>query len=296
MSAAIHSAGASFRLGIIGDLHTHWDSVDVAQFANLDYDLLFFTGDLGGGTQDSSLRVARGISGLRQPTLVMPGNNDTGDIDQLAAELAHQSGVNQLMSIARNEDQTTSGITLCGYSLHPVRCADMDIDIIAARPHSMGGPDLSFPEYMQQTYGVLSMADSIARLRQLVDQAQSGRLVFLGHNGPLGMGEQPDDMWGCDFRNPPGGDWGDPDLAAAIEYAVQSGKQVLAVIAGHMHLRTKQGSERPWLIERNGITHINASRVPRIFSGKDDVYRHHVALTIGANSIEAEEILLPEYG
>ena len=48
-----------FRLAIIGDLHTHWDDVDVAQFAHSDYDLLYFTGDLGGGTPDSSLRVAR---------------------------------------------------------------------------------------------------------------------------------------------------------------------------------------------------------------------------------------------
>jgi hypothetical protein len=78
------------RLGVIVDLHTHWDNVDVAQFAGTDYDLLYFTGDLGGGTPDSRLRMARAMAGLRHPTLVMPGNNDTVDIEQLAAELAHQ--------------------------------------------------------------------------------------------------------------------------------------------------------------------------------------------------------------
>ena len=62
----------SIRIGVVGDLHTHWDDVDVAQFARTDYDLLFFVGDLGGGTPESSLRVARSISRLEKDVLVMP--------------------------------------------------------------------------------------------------------------------------------------------------------------------------------------------------------------------------------
>ena len=68
------------RIGVVGDLHTHWDEMDVAHIDRSDYDLLFFTGDLGGGTASSSLRIARVISRLRKQALVMPGNNDTGDI------------------------------------------------------------------------------------------------------------------------------------------------------------------------------------------------------------------------
>ena len=37
------------RLGVVGDLHTHWDDIDVVQFNATSYDVLFFTGDLGGG-------------------------------------------------------------------------------------------------------------------------------------------------------------------------------------------------------------------------------------------------------
>jgi uncharacterized protein (TIGR04168 family) len=100
-------------------------------------------------------------------------------------------------------------------------------------------------------------------------------------------------MWGCDFK-PDGGDWGDPDLAAALDYATASGKQVLAVIAGHMHLRTKLGSERPWRVERRGIMYINAARVPRITATDSDVHRHHVELIIDGGRVTANEVFVPQ--
>lgn len=61
------------------------------------------------------------------------------------------------------------------------------MSLIAARPLSMGGPDLSFPEYMAQTYEVASMDHSIERLIRLVDEADAENLIFLAHNGPVGL-------------------------------------------------------------------------------------------------------------
>ena len=290
----LHSENARFRLGVIGDLHTHWDRIDVNQFAGTDYDLLYFTGDLGGGTSESCLRMAREMAGLRHPTLVMPGNNDTVDIEQLAAELDHQNGLNRLLSIA-SDNAPSQPTVLCGYSRHSVHTPEQTIDLIAARPHSMGGPTLSFPDYMQATYGIADLDQSAARLNQLVDESNADALIFLAHNGPLGLGEEPQAMWGCDFKEG-GGDWGDPDLTAAIDHARKVGKRVLAVIGGHMHLKTRQGEERSWKTERDATLYLNAARVPRIFSGPDDVYRHHVAVTIDAAGISAEEVLLPQYG
>lgn len=285
---------SGIRLGVIGDLHTHWDAVDLQQFAASDYDLLYFVGDLGGGLPDSTLRVARSIARLSLPTLVMPGNNDTVDINELAAELALQQGARQLLALGR-DDVSPPDIRLCGYSHHLVEAADFALSLIAARPHSMGGPNLSFPEYMVSTYGIDSLDQSTERLCALVDGAAADHLVFLAHNGPLGFGGAPDAMWGNDFK-PGGGDWGDVDLARAIDHARAQGKSVLAVVAGHMHLRTKQGAERPWLQEVGGTLYVNAARVPRIFSGTDDVYRHHVSMTLGPEGVVVEEVLLPEYG
>jgi uncharacterized protein (TIGR04168 family) len=295
LTRRVYASNGDFRLAVIGDLHTHWDHMDLRQFAQSDYDLLFFTGDLGGGSRDSTLRVARGIGQLEKPALVMPGNNDTWDINELAAELAHQNGLNRLLSITSATEEQFAPVELCGYTRHGIDAGGFDVALIAARPHSMGGPSLSFPEYMADTYAVETLDHSTERLIELVRGADSENLIFVAHNGPLGMGEQPHDMWGCDFKDD-GGDWGDPDLTAAIEFARQSGRWVMAVIGGHMHLRTKHGTERPWLAEQDGTVYVNAARVPRIYSGSDDVYRHHVSITISANGIKAEERHLPQYG
>jgi hypothetical protein len=143
------------RIGVIGDLHTHWDELDVAHFDRSDYDLLLFTGDLGGGSRDSSLRVARMISRLRKPTLVMPGNNDTGDIGELAAELAHRGAIRQFSAIRQGRPDPSASpgqgqpaVRLCGYSSHLLGQGPAAATLIAGRPHSMGGDQLSFGDHM----------------------------------------------------------------------------------------------------------------------------------------------------
>ncbi|MBK6739107.1 MAG: hypothetical protein IPG64_15175 [Haliea sp.] len=48
--------------------------------------------------------------------------------------------------------------------------------------------------------------------------------------------------------------------------------------------------------DANKILHINAARVPRIFSDRNNVYRHHVRLTISETEVRTEEGLFPEHG
>jgi len=285
-----------FKLGVVGDLHTHWDDIDVHQFDRSDYDLLYFTGDLGGGPPESTIRMARIMSKLNTPALVMPGNNDTIDTAELSAELTHRAGLARLSSMrtdAQYRADEKPKVQVCGYSLHRVERGSLDITFVAGRPHSMGGPDLSFPDYMLETYGIGSLQESEQRLLALVDEAESEQLIFLSHNGPFGLGDGHQDPWGADFK-PNGGDWGDPDLAAAINYAVAQNKRVLAVIAGHMHLRTKLGTERKWWVESEGIHYVNAARVPRIFYTSDDVHRHHLAVSVRPGAVDVREVLVPQ--
>lgn len=293
MTGVIATADEILRIAVVGDLHTHFDVFDIHMLNQRDFDLLFFTGDLGSGSRESSLEMARLISGLRGSVLVMPGNNDTVDIRQLASELTHRSGQNAIMAIAQQR-QHESDISLCGYSLHRVVVGDRPVSLIAARPHSMGGPELTFPDYMAETYAIHSLKDSVARMKALVDQADQD-IIFLAHNGPHGLGGEAADIWGCDFMTD-GGDWGDTDLAAVVQYARAVGKRVLAVVAGHMHLRTKQGVERPWHVAVDDIAYVNAARVPRIFSTSEGVYRHHVLLTLTPDGLDIEEVLLSEDG
>jgi uncharacterized protein (TIGR04168 family) len=136
---------------------------------------------------------------------------------------------------------------------------------------------------------VATLEDSAALLKRRVDQTRSERLIFLAHNGPYGLGDRPTDIWGCDFA-PERGDWGDHDLTQAIAYARARGKQVLAVVAGHMHQRTRQGGRRSWHVERDGIHYVNAARVPRVYVENGARQRHHVRLEVAPDGVAVHEV------
>jgi len=284
------------RIALIGDLHGFWDDLDVHYFNNSAYDLLLFTGDLGSGTQAAGVDVARSLARLAKPVVIIPGNNDVNYQPLIAAELAHQRGLIRLLKAGPKERSRELGVSsgkveLGGYSLHLLELGGRSLTLVVGRPHSMGGSDLSFGEHLERNHGVASMAASHERLCKLVESAATDDLLVLSHNGPRGLGDQPTDLWGCDFRDD-GGDWGDPDLAAALAHAKRVGKRVLAVIAGHMHHRTRSGEERAWRIERDGILYLNPAKVPRVYTTSVGMVHYHVRLEVGANGVEASEVLV----
>ncbi|HEX5659040.1 MAG TPA: metallophosphoesterase [Polyangiales bacterium] len=265
----------------MGDLHGHWDDWDARYFSASDYDLVLVTGDLGSGTSDNGVRIARSLGRMARRALVMPGNNDVQRVAQIAAELGHQRG---LLSLLQRE---AGQVHLCGYSLH----AYAGLTVLAARPYSRGGPELYAAEALQDRFGVSSMEDSARKLCALIDQVETPELIVLAHNGPTGLGARATDIWGRDFA-PEEGDWGDPDLRVALDYARRRDRRVLAVFAGHMHTHTHAGP-RAWCVEREGTLFINAARVPRIWEQSDGQYRYHVALDI-AEGVTAREVLVRE--
>lgn len=284
------------RIAIIGDLHGSWDDWDARYFGASDYDLLLFTGDLGSGTLDNGVRVARSIGRLTKPAYVMPGNNDVRDAPQIAAEIGHQRGLFALMQIGGAPGPGALGAgqaRLCGYSLHVLELAGRTITLLAARPHALGGGEFSFPERMLAVYGVPSLEASASKLRELVESVSTPELLVLAHNGPTGLGGAASDLWGCDFRSD-AGDWGDPDLEDALAHARRLDKRVLAVIAGHMHSPVRGGGSRSWQLRRDGTLFVNPARVPRIFEDEAGRHRHHVVLEVGAENVTAREVLVRE--
>lgn len=299
------------RIAVIGDLHEHWNAQDNAYFNRSDYDLLLFVGDL---TSILSLKrtptIARRLAEVRKRALMIAGNHEVHNLIQLAAEVFDNQRL-MWLSGARHADfykhlaRWIAPVELGGYSSHFFRFGDVAFDVIVARPCSMGsglGPGVSqngphsdgntrfrkrlnFVRLLREVYGVDSLATSAQRLKACVDGARSERLIFLAHNGPTGLGDAPDDLWGRDFGEPVGGDWGDEDLRVAIDYALEKGKKVEAVVAGHMHLRTKQGEERPWLKRMDGVAYVNAARVPRARRAG----RHHVSIGLDGVGVEVEE-------
>lgn len=217
-------------------------------------------------------------------TLVFPGNHDATHAVSLVNEAtAGFTGVRRAFASTQTDRraalaEAVAPHPLAGYDSHQVG----PLTLICARPHSMGGPTLTFGETLRQAYGIDSLEASTARLCALVDEAPSDDLVFVSHNGPSGLGAARDAIWGADFKKG-AGDWGDPDLREAIEHARDRGKRVRAVVAGHMHRRLRGGGRRPAIVEERGTCMVNAAEVPRIRDGR----HHHVAVTITDDAVQA---------
>jgi len=283
----------SLQLAILGDLHGGWTDADARWFEQADYDRVIVVGDLAGFRWSGTLALAKRLGQMRAAALVLPGNHDAVHALQLVAEstgrprmgdrfAAGQRGMVEQLRQAIGEHE------LGAYSLHAVGGEEDAITVIAGRPHTMGGPSLSFAPHLAACWGVSSLEESAVKLKGLVDAAPTERLVFVSHNGPAGLGDRREDIWGCDFKADQG-DWGDPDLREAVDYARRRGKRVLAVVAGHMHRKLRGGGERAWRVERDGVLYVNAAEVPRL---KKDGRRHHVRLLIDGDAVSAEDRLV----
>jgi uncharacterized protein (TIGR04168 family) len=277
----------TIRLAFLGDLHGQWSAQDARYFDGAGYDRVVFVGDLAGYTLRGALKVARAIGAMRAPALVVPGNHDAIHPLSMLAHVAGRAGLERAPEEAgRRLDALVEALgphPLGAWSAHVVGGGD-GVTLIAGRPHSMGGPTVAFSRHLRARWGVSEMVASAARLRALVDGATTERLVCVGHNGPTGLGAGRADIWGCDFRAAEG-DWGDPDLRAAVDYARARGRRVLAVVAGHMHRTLKGGGERAWKVERAGAVFVNAARVPRATAAG----RHHVRLVVDGDAVTAED-------
>ena len=286
-------------VAVIGDLHSAWEVEDVGYFQRAGYPVMLVTGDLGHAGSNDGRGIARSFAQLAPRVLVMPGNNDAADYPHIRAELTYRRARADLLPDAVAEGHSIApsreAAELCGYSLHPLQLNDFAFNVVACRPFSMGGPELAFPQALARLHEVHSMRDSTERLCALVDQATRDPLVFLAHNGPLGLGAQPEDIWGRDFH-PEAGDWGDPDLRAAVVYAQQQGRKVLAVVAGHMHwaVSGRERVERRWQLHKDGVLYVNAARVPRVFRHEGRMVRHHVHLQLDARGASAQQRLIVE--
>lgn len=280
----------------MGDLHSSWDDRDVEYFNRSDHPLVLFTGDLGGSGARDGLRVAKSLSQLTRPALVMPGNNDVEQYAAIAAELTYRRSRAGLMGNLRSEPPPPPGsgyAETCGYSSHSVKLGPEELTLIAGRPFAMGGSELSFPRALEESFGVRTLEESAARLKELVDQATTRDLVFLSHNGPSGLGGQPSSLWGSDFRRD-GGDWGDADLAEAVAHARARDRRTLAVIAGHMHWSLRGGNLRETRLERAGVLYVNAARVPRIVTAGGVRRRHHMVLSFDRGHAIVEDVVVSD--
>ena len=230
------------RLAIAGDLHGDWCDADAALLERLAPDAVLFVGDLS----DGDLRLTKAITRLPQPVAVILGNHDRGQ--------DRSGGVFQ-----RQLDLL--GDLHCGWRQ---RCwQEPRLGVVGCRPGTAGG-GFHLSRAVEAVVGPISVEESAKRIVEACGSVpEDWPLVLLAHCGPRGLGSDAKDPCGRDWKSP-ACDWGDADLALALDQLSRQRSPQL-VVFGHMHHRLKghQGERRTFHQDRRGTVFLNAACVPR---------------------------------
>jgi uncharacterized protein (TIGR04168 family) len=252
------SQSGAITIAVVGDVHDQWESADADALRHLGVDLLLLVGDFG----NESIEIVRSIANVEIPKAVILGNHDAW---YSASEWGiSKSPYNHAVEDRVQQQLDLLGVTHVGYG--KLDFPALQLTVVGSRPFSWGGPIWKNSEFYHRRYGVNNFADSTAQIVQAAASAMHDTVIFIGHCGPLGLGERPEDPCGKDWQ-PIGGDHGDPDFAAAIDQTRQIGKHIPLVTFGHMHhrLRHRQDLQRVSFVQDSkGTAYLNAACVPRI--------------------------------
>lgn len=266
-------------IAVVGDVHDQWESTDSEALEALGVDLALFVGDFG----NEAVGVVQAIAALAIPKAAILGNHD-------AWYTATGWGRQKCPYDRTREDRVQQQLDLLGPAHVGYGKRDfsaLNITVVGSRPFSWGGPEWKHADFYRDRYGVHSFEESTAKMVAAALAATGDVLIFLGHCGPTGLGDRPEDPCGRDWR-PLGGDYGDPDLAAAIAATRRLGKFVPLVTFGHMHHRlrhTKARSRRSVHVDAEGTVYLNAASVPRIVETERGDLRNFSLVTLEAGMV-----------
>ncbi|MDY7013039.1 MAG: TIGR04168 family protein [Cyanobacteriota bacterium] len=256
------------KIAAIGDIHEQWEPEDNLALKNLGVDLALFVGDFG----NEAVEVVRTIAALEIPLAAIMGNHDawytasTWGRKQSPYDHSKEDWVQQQLDLL--------GETHVGFSKQDF--PEWDLSVVGGRPFSWGGQEWKNQEFYRDRYGINNFTESTEKIVAAARETTCKTIIFLGHNGPLGLGDRAEDICGKDWE-PRGGDHGDPDLAEAIAQVRTSGKHIPLVTFGHMHhrLRHTQQQLRTAICKHpNGTVYLNAAAVPRIVRLEDETLRN----------------------
>jgi len=246
------------KIAVIGDVHDQWEVEDGIALKHLGVDLVLFVGDFG----NESVEVVKAIASLDLPKAAVMGNHD-------AWYSATEWGRKKCPYDRSKEDWVQEQLDLLGSAQVGYGKLDFpqwNLTVVGGRPFTWGGSEWRFAQMCQERYGVSSLEESADKIVKVVKSVTCDHIIFLGHNGPSGLGDRPDDPCGKDWH-PIGGDFGDPDFAEAISQSLNMNKRVSLVAFGHMHrtLRyTKKLQRKAVFRNPEGTIYLNAATVPRI--------------------------------
>ncbi|MBD2003032.1 MULTISPECIES: TIGR04168 family protein [Cyanophyceae] len=257
----------SIKIAVVGDVHDQWEAEDELALKHLGIDLALFVGDFG----NESVDVVEAIASLDLPKAAIMGNHD-------AWYSASDWGRKRCPYDREKEDRVQEQLDLLGEAHVGYGKLDfpkLNLSVVGSRPFSWGGLVWKNAEFYQERYKVTNFAESTERIVAAANSAAYETIIFMGHNGPIGLGDRAEDPCGKDWY-PIGGDYGDPDFADAIAQSRNQGKTIALVTFGHMHhqLRHTKELRNPIYIGAEGTVYLNAASVPRIIQTPSDRLRN----------------------
>ena len=269
----------SIEIAVIGDVHGQWELEDEIALKHLGVDLVLFVGDFG----NEAVEVVRAIAAVDLPKAAVFGNHD-------AWYTATDWGRKRCPYDRTQEDRVQQQIDLFGEAhvgYGSLDFPDLDLTVVGTRPFSWGGPEWKYKDFYRERFGVNSFEESTDLMVKALENAVHENVIFLGHNGPAGLGDAPEDPVGRDWK-PMGGDFGDPDFTDAIIQSRKLGKKIPLVAFGHMHHKLRHTEEKLRKcvdMDAEGTLYLNAASVPRIIETEGKKRRNFSIVSMEAGVV-----------
>ncbi|MFN5857025.1 MAG: TIGR04168 family protein [Pseudanabaenaceae cyanobacterium] len=288
------------RFAIVGDVHDQWQpEQDYAALTRLDVDFVLFVGDFG----NEALDLVRTIAQMPLPKALIFGNHD-------AWYTATESGRRKCPYDKTKEDRVQAQMDLVGAAHVGYGYLDLpefNVSIVGGRPFSWGGPQWKQEAFYHQRFGVHDFTESAQHILNAIERCQCEQIILLSHNGPSGLGNTEDSICGKDWKKT-AGDYGDPDLAMALEqfYARQTyteqtsnqdgnkhRKNIILNTFGHMHhqLRLQQKQRQRLVMNPQNTIFLNAACVPRLVAQPDGTYRNFSIVELDQGKITSAALV-----
>ncbi|GMH38558.1 hypothetical protein BSKO_06442 [Bryopsis sp. KO-2023] len=280
------------RLLIVGDVHNAWDEEDVAAVSAIAPDLTIFVGDIG----NENVKLVRRIAEGDFPKAVLLGNHDSF----FTTLPAHRVGPEAMYRDPADQDPVNDQLDLLGddhIGFSTKEIPSKAVTVVGARPFSWGGPRYKNQwRLYSRLYGLASLEEYIEKIHDLaMGCPKENAIVMIGHCGPKGLGSEREDICGVDFGKPKHGDdldWGDEDMAEALEKLKKDGRSPALVAFGHMHAEMNGGGCRRRVVfdQAANTLFLNAAVVPRVVGSlkkRGSSRRHFCCVDLADGCVES---------
>jgi uncharacterized protein (TIGR04168 family) len=271
-------------IAIVGDVHGQWSAVDSLALQHLQADLVLFVGDFG----NEEVEVVREVAAVPIPKAVIMGNHD-------AWYSASAWGRQKAPYDRSQEDRVQQQLDLLGEAhvgFSKLDFPQLEVSVVGSRPFSWGGSIWRNSQFYRDRYNIKNFEASTQQIVTSAQAASQATLIFIAHNGPSGLGKTTESICGRDWKEE-GGDYGDPDLTAAIAQVQNLGKSIPLVTFGHMHheLKIPRGQRRKLVEVQAQTVYLNAACVPRVIKTAQGVKRSFSLVTLRQGIVQTVSLV-----